>query len=265
MNKEFKLRNPLLKIFTLLLFAMFVILGVFVYFYIGAFQGNVCISDMQCSPSAHARWAEFFSMLGGVGSITSPFVAIVTILFLFFQQSRIADENEKSQKRRELLEELRTCSDFFISVLNEQIHASHIVGELQAEFKKSGVSVGYEILPEVGDIKVKVNNDKSFWVVNNSKFSAWVVLASRIKKEYSIDCFVSESVTGTRFVADIRSLVAQIEYMLTLAGECKANGVNILSVRYHISRIRHLVEIFVENEVVGVELVLMYMAFFDEK
>lgn len=189
----------------------------------------------------HSQWSQFFSMLSGIGALASPLIAVTTIWFLYRQ-------HRDSILRSEALAEFRACSDFIINLIIEPIYANHIAENLTKRLSNNGVNYNCTLDRETGAIGIQLPMDKTITIVNLAKFGHWIILAEKIKEEYKVDLFNKQDISDSDFIARVQTLAKQIEYLVFLAGECRAIDISNNSLKYRLSRVRQMMEVLVRNK-----------------
>lgn len=237
---------------SLLLYAVVICIFMWVY---STYFGGIISED-------HGRWSQFFSMLAGIGALVSPLVAVTTIWFLYHQHKDSLKLQKKTTLKSEALAEFRACSDFIIGLISEPIYAHHIAENLTKRLHDQGEKFRCQINKETGDICIEVSKDKIIGVSNLAKFGHWVILAEKMKKEYGVDLFVEVGILDSDFVARVKTLANQIEYLLFLAAECKAVNITNNSLKYRLSRVHQMMEILIINNHLTPEIRIEFNSYF---
>lgn len=182
----------------------------------------------------HERWAQFFTMLSGLGALAAPIVAVLTIYFLNNQNKETIASTERSNHRRELFEELKHAATDHKELFSRKITPNDICLHLSQHVSVLGFEAHFDV-NSVNSITIKNHRfSETIKLERMYNFAAWLAFMERVKEKTGINVF--DDVTHTRFNRLTLEFSQQIEYVIVVAEECLKAEVNKETVRYHVAK-----------------------------
>ncbi|MDE1716028.1 hypothetical protein PWG14_26540 [Chromobacterium amazonense] len=187
------------------------------------------------------NWALFFTMISGVGAVSSPLATVLTIYYLNNQSRMEALERVAELNRTDLFQELKSATDMAIDLVSEKYSAGLVANEVQKLLVNVGlfnpqVSNSYDV-SLFQDVKLNLSNGKELFIYNNSDFGAWLTLLLEIQESSSIRYIANSK---SYFGARVRNIIQQCDLAFLYAEKCRESGVDGQVVQLRLNRISEI-------------------------
>ena len=269
------------KILKIIIVIVIGFLSVFLYFYLSTFGNQLItapIAVLADKKEPHAIWAEFFTMLAGIGGLLSPFISIATIGFLNGQVQDQKDQAKAQMRRDDVLSAFRDCCELALKFSVDQMDISAIRRDLVTMKDSGGQAFQLNPNPPINcttisfNIREQNSNDSnpsgttvafrpvSLEFPNNFVSGDLFATVNQLQDDYNLNIYEHSRRIGGRINSNALTLKSQIEYLLELAIIAQGLGIDQNLIKYRLSLCENIPKLLIRGKFLDEKFEIEYMA-----
>ena len=228
------------------------------------------VSPLYGSKEAHSKWAEFFTMLAGIGAILAPIISLATIYFLYGQVQGQKEDYDLQKKRDDVAFEFKEIFNMTFEWSQRQVSGEVIVGVLSDCLKANCIVVANKTKNSSGEFVFQWGNvDNStatprysadITIAKTGTLSQWIAKANKLLLEDNISLYQVFTEEQNHFQSLAASLSGHLVSLLMFAEKANDVGVDKTSIKFRLQYFRNLVDLVHKGKLLDSEFLVKYDA-----